>query len=102
MAAAFPTPKPVEGRAIAALVVGILAPVSAFVLLGVTGVLLGAVAVFLGLTARRRIKQSGGALGGGGMALAGWICGLVGIGLGLLWAVYLLGLFFAMSSGGKG
>ena len=95
--------KPVEGRAIAALVVGILAPLGAFLFFGVSGVILGAVAVFLGLTARSRIKKSGGVLGGGGMALAGWIAGVVGIVIGLAWALYLFALLMAMGSGlGKG
>ena len=97
---AFATPKPVEGRAIAALIVGISAPLGAFVFLGVSGVILGAVAVFLGLTARSRIKRSGGALGGGGMALAGWVLGLVGIIVGGAWALYLFALYMAMSAGG--
>jgi hypothetical protein len=99
----YATARPVEGRAIAALIVGILAPLGAFLFFGISGVLLGAVAVFLGLTARSRIKKSGGVLGGGGMALAGWIAGVVGIVVGLAWALYLFALLMAMGAGtGKG
>jgi hypothetical protein len=99
----YATPKPVEGRAIAALVVGLLAPLGALLFFGVSGVILGAVAVFLGLTARSRIKRSGGVLGGGGMALAGWIAGALGIAVGLAWGLYLFALFMAMGAGtGKG
>ena len=101
--AAYTPPKPIEGRAIAALVVGIAAPLGAFLLFGVSGVILGAVAVFMGLTARSRIKRSGGVLGGGGLALAGWLLGLLGILVGAAWALYLFALFMAMSPGaGKG
>ena len=96
------TAKPVEGRAIAALICGIAAPLGAFLLFGVSGVILGAVALGLGLSARSRIKKSGGMLGGGGMALAGWILGLVGLVGGLLWAVFLFGLLMAANSNAKG
>ena len=102
MPVALPAAKPVEGRAIAALIVGLMAPLGALLFFGISGVIMGAIAVFLGLTARSRIKKSGGALGGGGMALAGWICGAVGIVVGLLWGFYLFALFMAMSSGGGG
>ena len=96
----YPLPKPVEGRAIAALICGIAAPLGAFLLFGVSGVILGAVALGLGLSARSRIKRSGGVLGGGGMALAGWILGVVGLLIGLVWGVFLLGMYMAMTSGG--
>ena len=67
---------------------------------GIPGVIAGSVAVFLGLTARSRIKRSGGALGGGGIALAGWIVGLFGIVIGLLWFLFLFSLYMAMVSTG--
>ena len=85
--------------AIAALVVGLISLFAAM-FDGVPGVIFGSVAVFLGLRARSRIKRSAGMLQGGGLALAGWIAGLCGIVLGLVFAVLLLGLFMAMQSGG--
>lgn len=91
-----------DGMAIAALVVGLIAPLAAM-FYGVPGVIMGSVAVFLGLSSRRRIKRSGGTLQGGGLALAGWIVGLGAIVLGVMIAVLLIGLFLAMQSGsGKG
>jgi uncharacterized protein DUF4190 len=99
--AAYPAVRPTDGSAIAALVVGLIAPFGAL-FYGLPGIILGTVALFLGLGARRRIKRSGGALGGGGMALAGWIVGLVGIVMGLLWGLFLMGLYLAMVSGGPG
>ena len=93
--------RPTESIAIAALVVGLVAPIGAL-FYGIPGVILGSIAVFLGLRARRRIKRSGGALAGGGMALAGWIVGLVGIVIGLVWFVFLFGLFMAMNATGDG
>jgi hypothetical protein len=87
--------------AIAALVVGLVSLMAAL-FDGVPGVVFGAVAIFLGLRARSRIKRSGGMLQGGGMALAGWILGACGLVLGLAFAVLLLGLFMSMRSAGKG
>ena len=91
--------RPTEGRAIGALVAGLLSPFAAM-FYGIPGVIAGSVAVFLGLTARSRIKRSGGALGGGGIALAGWIVGLFGIVIGLLWFLFLFSLYMAMVSTG--
>jgi len=97
-----PTVGRTESLAIAALVVGLIAPFGAM-FDGVPGVIFGAVAVSLGWVARRRIKRSGGALHGAGLALAGMIVGACGIVLGLAFAVLLFGLFMAMQSGsGKG
>ena len=81
--------------AIAALVVGLTAVPGATVL-GVPGVVLGIVAIILGLRARGRIKRSGGARGGGGFAVAGMIAGGCGAVLGALWAFYLTLLYLAM------
>lgn len=73
----LPAARPTDGRAIAALVVVIVSFIGAF-FYGIPGVILGVVAVVLGLTARSRIKKSGGALGGGGLAPAGTIVGVNG------------------------
>ena len=97
----YPAARPTDGKAIAALVTGLLAPFAAM-FYGIPGIVLGSVAVFLGLRARGRIKRSGDALGGGGIALAGWIVGLCGILVGLLWFLFLLSLYMAMVSGGRG
>src|SRR5437899_11006277 len=67
---------PNDGMAIAALVVGIISAVGVFCY-GVPAIILGPVAVYLGLRSRRKIKASAGAIGGGGLAMAGWITGLV-------------------------
>jgi hypothetical protein len=99
---ATPTALRTDGMAIAALVVGVIAPLGAL-FDGIPGVIMGSIAVFLGLSSRRRIKRSGGTLQGGGLALAGWIVGLCAIVLGLLVAFLFIGLFLAMQSGtGKG
>ena len=81
--------------AIAALVVGLTAVPGATVL-GVPGVVLGIVAIILGLRARGRIRRSDGARGGGGLAVAGMIAGGCGAALGALWAIYLTLLYLAM------
>ena len=97
--AVAPTPGRTDSTAIAALVVGLISPIAAM-FYGVPGVIAGSVALFLGLSSRRRIKRSGGTLHGGGLALAGWIVGLCGIVLGAVVAFFLIGLFLAMQSGG--
>ena len=74
---------PTDGRATAALVVGIVAVVGLFCY-GIPAIILGPIAIFLGLSARRHIKASGGAVGGGGIAMAGWILGLLATVLGIL------------------
>ena len=66
-----------DGLAIASLIVGILS-------LLCCGVILGPAAAIMGFISRNRIAQSGGAVGGGGMAMAGLILGIVGF---LLWIV---------------
>jgi hypothetical protein len=101
VAVAPPTVVRTDGMAIAALVVGVIAFV-ADLFDGVPGVVMGTVAVFLGLSSGRRIKRSGGQLQGGGLALAGWIVGLCAIVLGILIAILFVGLFLAMQPSSTG
>jgi hypothetical protein len=84
--------------AIGALICGILACVL-WLCYGIPGLVLGPVAFFLGLTARRRIRASGGMLSGDGMALAGMILGPVGFGLGILVVLFYVGVFALIASG---
>ncbi|HEX5220294.1 MAG TPA: DUF4190 domain-containing protein [Verrucomicrobiae bacterium] len=81
------TPPPVfhgnpktSGLAIGALVLGILAIVLTLVCIGP---LFAIPAVICGHIAHSRIKRSGGAMAGGGMALAGLITGYIGLALGI-------------------
>ena len=69
-----------DGLAIASLIVGILS-------LLCCGVILGPAAAIMGFISRNRITQSGGAIGGGGLAMAGLILGVVGF---LLWIVIVI------------
>ncbi len=69
-----------DGLAIASLIVGILS-------LLCCGIILGPAAAIMGFISRNRIAQSGGAIGGGGMAMAGLILGVVGF---LLWIVIVI------------
>jgi hypothetical protein len=62
--------------AITSLVLGIAA-FPGICCYGVPGLALGITAIVLGRIALRRIGNSFGALGGSGLAQAGWICGLV-------------------------
>lgn len=94
---------PNDGMAITSLVLGIAA-IPAICCYGLPAVALGVTAVILGRVSLGRIRAGGGALGGAGLAQAGWITGLVGASLGLLFAVVTIGvfglsLFFAATGG---
>lgn len=116
---AYPPPSPqtgrTEGRVLASLSLSLLglllgltglliggfgylgAPGSGLVLafwLGVPALVLGPVAYFLGKSGITRIGESKGALGGRGIATAGWVIGVVAMAVGaavtLIWLVLLL------------
>jgi Domain of unknown function (DUF4190) len=70
-----------DGLAIAALVVGIVSIVCDLFCLGI---LLGPAAAIMGFISRQRIATSGGALGGGTLAVVGMILGIVGFVLGVV------------------
>ena len=75
-----------SGLAIASMVLGICS----FVLcLGILGSI---PAVIMGHIARGKIAQSGGTIGGGGMAMTGIILGYINIGLSLLYIIFVIAL----------
>jgi hypothetical protein len=75
-----------DGSAIGALVCGILSITCA----GYLGIILGPVALVLGVRSRRRITDSGGALRGEGMAQAGIVLGIIGIVISIASLVFIL------------
>jgi hypothetical protein len=83
--------RPNDGMAITSLVFGIAA-FPAICFYGVPAVALGLTALILGRMSLGKIRASGGALGGGGLAQAGWITGLVAGSLGLIYGVFSLGV----------
>jgi Domain of unknown function (DUF4190) len=74
MAAGYAAPR-TDGLAVAALIIGILSLVCSFICLGVV---LGPTAAIMGFISRQRIATSGGALGGGTMAIIGLVLGIIG------------------------
>lgn len=88
-------PAPRNGLGIAALVVGIVGLVSSVSVVG--GILLGIVAVILGLLGRARAKR--GEATNGGVALAGLIIGVLAIIAGLLSIALWVGLFNEVGAG---
>jgi len=78
-----------DGLAIASLIVGILSLVCT---LGCLGILLGPAAAIMGFISRQRIATSGGALGGGTLAVIGLVLGIIGF-------VASVGWFFLLISG---
>jgi len=76
--------------AITSLVLGIAA-FPGICCYGVPGLALGIAAVVLGRIALGRIRNSYGAMGGYGLAQAGWICGLVASILAALNTLFTIG-----------
>ena len=74
------------GPAIAALVCGI----ASIGCTGFLGIVLGPVALGLGLRARRTIAASNGWRTGEGMATAGIVCGIIGTILSIVYLVFLV------------
>jgi hypothetical protein len=88
MSAGYAAPRS-DGLAIASLIVGILSLVCT---LGCLGIVLGPAAAIMGFVSRQRIATSGGALGGGTLAVIGLVLGIVGF-------VASVGWFFLILSG---
>src|SRR5487761_736173 len=88
MSAGYAAPRN-DGLAVASLIVGILSLVCT---LGCLGILLGPAAAIMGFISRQRIATSGGALGGGTLAVIGLVLGIVGF-------VASVGWFFVIISG---
>ncbi len=88
MSAGYAAPR-TDGLAIASLVVGILSLVCTVACLGVV---LGPTAAIMGFISRQRITSSGGALGGGTLAVIGLVLGIVGF-------IASVGWFFLLISG---
>ena len=88
MAAAYAAPR-TDGLAIASLVIGILSLVCTVACLGIV---LGPTAAIMGFISRQRVASSGGALGGGTLAVIGLVLGILGF-------VASVGWFFLIISG---
>ena len=85
--------------AITSLVLGLLA-FPGICCYGVPGLGLGIAAIALGRVALGRIRASNGAIGGAGLAQAGWICGLVAAIISAIYLVFTVGvLVFSVATG---
>src|SRR5436309_7873810 len=69
-----------DGLAIASLIIGI---VSILCSIACLGIVLGPTAAIMGFISRQRISTSGGALGGGTLAIVGLVLGIIGFVLGV-------------------
>ena len=78
-----------DGLAIASLIVGIFSLVCAWICLGVV---LGPTAAIMGYISRQKVATSGGAIGGGTLALVGMVLGILGflasVGFALFYFTY--------------
>lgn len=93
--AAGPGGPPKNGLGVAALVLGILALITSLSIIG--GVLLGLLAIVLGIVGRGRAKR--GEANNGGMALAGIILGVLGLLISV--ALVAVGASFLNSDSGR-
>lgn len=85
-------PSTTNGLAISSLITGIVALLFAFIpFVGVISVLIGAVAVVLGVMAKRKVSE----VGGGGMATAGIVVGALGALIAIIWLVLTIAVFNA-------
>ena len=64
-----------DGLAVASLIIGIVSIVCSIACLGI---ILGPTAAIMGFISRQRIATSGGAVGGGTLAIVGMILGIIG------------------------
>jgi hypothetical protein len=85
-----------DGLAIGALIAGILSLVCFWPLC--LGIILGPAAAIMGFISRQRVAASAGTVGGGGLALAGLILGIVGFIASAAWAI---SWFFLVSRSGS-
>jgi len=89
-----------DGLAIGALITGVLSILCSFVCIGI---IIGPAAAVMGFISNQRIKQMPGTLGGGGLALAGIITGIIGTVLTIIFiTLYVIGSIKAPSTGTGG
>ncbi len=91
-----------DGRAASSVVFGILGLIFS-IPAGLPGMIAGPIAYFLGASAKTRIAESNGALGGEGAARTGRILGIIAFSVGCVFTLlWLIVIFSAMlyASGG--
>ena len=94
--------RPGSGKAIAALVLGIVSIPTCFSY-GIISMICGILGVVFGTSAKRAIQRGEMPQSAEGMAKAGRICGWVGIGLSLLvWGLAIVFILVAVSSSRSG
>jgi hypothetical protein len=99
-----PMAKPDAQGAMVSMILGIIALILTPVgcccgFVEVVPIVLGIVAVVMGIGARNRVNASGGTLGGGGKAQAGIITGIIAVILGVVFGVLYAVLYGLGSSG---
>ena len=99
----YPAPGPrTEPLAIVSLILGILA-FPGICCWGILAIALGIPGFILGRMAIKKVRASGGTLGGAGIAQAGWICSVVAGSLGALYLLFIIGTFvFSIIVGSSG
>src|SRR5487761_257264 len=75
-----------DGLAIGALIAGIFSLICFWPLC--LGIILGPAAAIMGFISRQRIAASSGTVGGGGLAVAGLVLGIIGFIASAAWAIF--------------
>lgn len=91
-----PQPRGSDGKAIAGMVLGIVAAVLSC--LPFVGPVCGTIAIVMYVKFNKAFQESGEQLGGKGMAVAGLVTGIIGAAFGLLWTIYYM--FWVVIFGG--
>jgi hypothetical protein len=94
-----PPPK-ADGRAVASMVLGIVA--TALCCLPLVGIVCGPIAIVLYVKFSRDYNASGRRLGGRGMSIAGLVCGIVGCVIGAIYTIYWIAMAFFMGAAASG
>jgi len=76
-----------DGLAVASLVIGIISIVCSIACLGI---ILGPTAAIMGFISRQRIATSGGAMGGGTLAVVGLVLGILGFVASVGWFFFII------------
>lgn len=79
-----------SGKSVAGMICGILSVLTSEVV--VPGLVLGILGIIFSRKARKEIQKSNGSIGGEGMAIAGFVCGIVGLVLSVVVGLILAAL----------
>lgn len=90
---------PTSGKAITSLVLGICS-IPVCILYGIPAIICGVLAIIFARIAKAQVEEGKAGSNSKGMATAGLICGIIGLGLGLLYVGGIIIFIIVMASNG--